>query len=125
MARFGGLPGGGGGMPGFGDIQKLMKQAQKMQDDAAKLQEELKTLKITASSGGGMVTVTVNGHGHLTDVHIDPSVMEGPDDVEMVQDLIVTAAKEASAKAEASQAERMEGITGELKDLNLPPGLLG
>jgi len=118
MARF------GGGMPGPGDLAKLMKQAQKMQEDAAKLQEDLETMRITSSAGGGMVTATVNGHGQLVEVKINPVVVD-PDDVEMLEDLIITAAKEASAQAQADQQARMEEITGGLGDLNLPPGLLG
>lgn len=121
MARFSGLPGGFGGL---GDMQKLMKQAQKMQEDAAKLQEELETARFTGTSGGGLVKVTVNGHGHVSEVKIDPTVAD-PDDVEMLEDLIVTAARDAHAAAHAEQESRMQEITGTLGDLNLPPGLLG
>ena len=81
-------------------------------------------MRVTAQAGGGMVTVTVNGHGHLVDVKINPVVAD-PDDVEMLEDLIITAAKEATAKAQADQEARMKEITGGLGDLNLPPGLLG
>ena len=123
MARFGG-GGGGGGMPGFGDMQKLMKQAQKMQEDAEKLQNDLETMRVTSQAGGGMVNVTVNGHGHLVAVKINPAVVD-PEDVEILEDLIVTATKEATAQAQASQESRMKEITGGLGDLNLPPGLLG
>src|SRR5438105_13170677 len=117
MARFGGMPG------GFGDMQKLIKQAQKMQEDAAKLQEDLANMRITAAAGGGMVTATVNGHGHLVEVKINPVVVD-PDDVEMLEDLIITAVKEATEKAQADQQERMEAITGSIEGLNLPPGLI-
>ena len=116
MARF-------GGMPGFGDMQKLMKQAQKMQEDAQKLQEDLGSARIQASAGGGMVTATVNGHGHLVEIKINPSVADA-NDVEMLEDLIITAAKEASGKAKEEQETRMADITGELGNMNLPPGLL-
>src|SRR5436309_3128621 len=114
MARFGG--GGAGGFGGLGDMAKLMKQAQKMQEDAAKLQEELETKRITANAGGGMVTATVNGHGHLVEIKINPVVVD-PDDVEMLEDLVITAAKEATALAQADQQSRMEEITGGLSDL--------
>jgi DNA-binding YbaB/EbfC family protein len=121
MARFGGLP---GGLGGFGDMQKLMKQAQKMQEDATQLQEDLVNARIEANAGGGMVSATVNGHGHLVEIKINPVVVD-PEDVEMLEDLIITAVKEATAKAEADQKARMESITGGLEGLNLPPGLLG
>ena len=121
MARFGGFPGGFGGL---GDMQKLMKQAQKMQEDAAKLQEELASLRIQAQAGGGMVTATVNGHGHLVELKINPVVVD-PDDVEMLEDLIITAVKEAATRAQEDQQTRMEEITSGLEGLNLPPNLLG
>lgn len=120
MARFGGLPGGFGSL---GDMQKLMKQAQKMQEDAARLQEDLQSMRVQGSSGGGMVTATVNGHGQLVEVKINPVVLD-PDDVEMLEDLIVTAARGAAAKAEEDQKAKMEEITGSLGDLKLPPGML-
>jgi hypothetical protein len=69
-----------------------------------------------------MVKVTVNGHGHLVAIKIDPIVAD-PDDVEMLEDLIVTAAKEASELAKTDQENRMESIKGKLENLNLPPGL--
>src|SRR5215467_12832684 len=104
MARFG-----GGGFGGFGDMQKLMKQAQKMQDDAAKLQEDLINVRIQGSSGGGMVTATVNGHGHLVEIKINPVVAD-PEDVEMLEDLILTAVKEATLRAKEDQEARMKDI---------------
>jgi len=122
MARFSG--GGGGGLPGMGDMAKLMKQAQKMQEDAEKLQHDLEAMRVTSQAGGGMVSVTVNGHGHLVAVKINPAVVD-PEDVEILEDLIVTAAKEANTQAAATQEARMKEITGGLGDLNLPPGLLG
>ena len=120
MARFGGMPGGFGGL---GDMQKLMKQAQKMQEDAQKLQDDLQNMRIEGKSGGGMVTATVNGHGHLVTLKIEPAAVD-PDDVELLEDLIITAVKEATEKAQADQQERMDAITGGLDGLNLPPGLL-
>ena len=117
MARFGGLPG------GLGDMQKLMQRAQKMQEDAAKLQEDLINARIPGEAGGGMVKAMVNGHGHLVELKINPVVLD-PDDIEMLEDLIITAVKEATVKAQTDQEARMSEITGGLKDLNLPPGLL-
>ncbi len=121
MSRLGGMPGGFGGL---GDMKKLMQQAQKMQDDAAKLQEDLENARIEAVSGGGMVTAVVNGHGHLVSLKINPTVL-APEDVELVEDLIITAVKEATDKSQSQQQERMKDITGALEGLNLPPGLLG
>lgn len=119
MSRMGGM----GGFGGMGDIQKLMKQAQKIQEETAKFQEDLEVVRYTASAGGNMVTVTVNGHGQVTAVKIDPGVVD-PADVEILEDLIVTAARDASSKAKAEQDARLEQITGGLGGLNLPPGLL-
>ena len=114
--------GGAGGFGGLGDLQRLAKQAQQMQDDAAKLQNELGDMRITVSAGGGMVSATVNGHGHLMALKIRPAAAD-PEDVEMLEDLIVTASKEATLKAQATQEERMKTITGGLDGLKLPPGL--
>ncbi|MBC7527537.1 MAG: YbaB/EbfC family nucleoid-associated protein [Chthonomonadaceae bacterium] len=114
MARF------GGGMP---DMAKLMKQAQKMQEDAARLQQDLQATRISAQAGGGMVTATVNGHGHLIEIKINPAMVD-PEDTELLEDLIITAAKEATKKAQEEQEKGMESITGTIEGLNLPPGIL-
>ncbi len=119
MARFGG-PGNFGGM---GDLQKLMKQAQKMQEETAKLQEALPAARYSANAGGGMVTITVNGYGQLVEVKINPAIVD-PADVEILEDLIVTAAKEAAAKAQTEQESQLEEISGGLGDIPLPPGFL-
>ncbi len=121
MARFGG--GGGGGFGSLGDMKKLMQQAQKMQEDAVKLQDDLQAARIKGDAGGGMVTATVNGHGHLVEIKINPIVVD-PDDVEMLEDLVITAARDASAKAAAEQETRMQQITGQVGDFPLPPGLI-
>ena len=118
MRRLPGMPG------GLGDLSKLMESAKKMQDDAAKLQSDLPNIRIEANAAGGMVTVTVNGLGHLVGLKINPSVAD-PADVELLEDLILTAAKEAAGRASMEQEARMQDITGALGDLNLPPGLLG
>lgn len=120
MARFGGMP---GGLGGLGDMKRLVQQAQKMQEDAAKLQEDLVSARISATAGGGMVTATVNGHGHLVELKINPAVVD-PADVEMLEDLLITAVKEATEKAQSDQEARMADITSGLEGLNLPPGLL-
>lgn len=120
MARFGGMPGGFGGL---GDMKKLMDQAKKMQEDTAKLQEEMASARIEGTAGGGMVTAVVNGHGHLVEIKINPVVAD-PEDVEMLEDLIITATKDATQKAQDAQENRMKDITSGLEGMNLPPGLL-
>jgi DNA-binding YbaB/EbfC family protein len=90
------------------NIQKLMKQAQQMQE---KMQRELATLEVEAATGGGMVTVRMNGHKQLLAVKIDPEVLD-PEDPEMLQDLVVAAVNEASRKVEESMQEKVGAMTG-------------
>ena len=98
------------------DFMKILQQAQEMQGRFQKLQEELQQQTVTASSGGGMVTVEANGQGTVRSIKIDPSVVN-PADVEMLEDLLLVAVSEAQKKAqEAAQAE-MGKLTG---GLNLP-----
>lgn len=118
MARFG-----GGGMPGGFDMMKLMKQAQKMQEDAAKLQQDMQAARFEGDAGNGMVKATVNGHGHLVLLKINPALCT-PEDVELVEDLVITATKVAAERAKEEQEKGMEKITGTLEGLNLPPGLI-
>jgi DNA-binding YbaB/EbfC family protein len=102
-----GNPFGGGNMGG------MMKQAKKMMDDLKKVQEDLTQERIEVSSGGGMVKATVTGDGELVSVKIDPQVVD-PEDVEMLEDLVTTAVKEAVAQAKEHAAEKMEAVTGGL-----------
>jgi DNA-binding YbaB/EbfC family protein len=111
--------GGRGGFGGLGDISKLMKQAQKMQDDMLAAQEELQTARIESTAGGGVVKAVVDGKGKLVSLEIKPEAVD-PDDVEMLQDLLITAIKDAEEKAEALETERMQGVAG---GAGLPPGL--
>ena len=97
---FGNMPGGMGG---------LMAQAQKMMDQASKVEEELGQTKVEASSGGGMVRVEMNGKAELVAVKIAKEAVD-PDDVEMLEDLVTTAVKEAIQKANDLRAERLKGI---------------
>jgi DNA-binding YbaB/EbfC family protein len=99
----------------------LLKQAQQLQTKMAKLQEELEEKKVEASSGGGMVTVVVNGRQELLSISIEPEVIN-PDDQEMLQDLILAAINDGMAKARNMVNEEMGKLTG---GLNLPniPGL--
>jgi len=107
------------GMPNMGQI---MKQAQKFQAKMAKLQEELKDKTVEASAGGGMVTVVANGGQDILSIKIDPEVVD-PDDVEMLQDLIIAAVNDALNKAKAMMNEEMGQLT---KGMNIPgmPGLM-
>lgn len=111
--------GGRGGFGGLGDMAKLMKQAQKMQEEMLAAQEELQEARVEATAGGGVVKAVVNGKGKLMALEIKPEAVD-PDDVEMLQDLIVAAIQEAEEKAEAMELEKMKGLTG---DIGLPPGL--
>jgi nucleoid-associated protein EbfC len=92
-------------------IQQMMKQAQQMQE---RLQKEMAELRVEASSGGGMVTVVVNGAKQIQSLTIDPEVVS-KDDVDMLQDLIVAAVNDAHRKADEILAQQMGGM--------LPPGL--
>ncbi len=98
------------------DFGKLMKQAQQMQAKMAKLQEELANTVFEASSGGGMVTVKMNGQQEVLGITIDPEVFE-EGDKEMLEDLIVAALNEARQKAADLAKEQMSGLTG---GMNIP-----
>ena len=101
-----------GGKKGMND---LMKQAKKMQQDMMKAQEELANQEVEASSGGGMVTVKMNGHNELLSVKIDPAVVD-PDDIEMLEDLIIAAINEAHEKINKNSEEQMSKfIPGNMK----------
>ncbi len=99
----------------FGDI---MKQAQKMQEQLAKIQEEAANKTVEASSGGGMVTVTANGRQEVLSIKIEKDVVN-PDDVDMLQDLILAATNEALRKTKEMMAEEMKGMTGGM-GMNIP-----
>lgn len=98
-----------GGFPG-GNMSQLLKQAQKLQADMQKTQAELETKMLEGSSGGGAVTVTVTGKKQVTNIKITPDVM---DDVEMLQDLVLTAVNDALSKVD-------ELTANEMKKFNLP-----
>lgn len=110
-----------GGFPGFGggNMGNLVKQAQKMQKDMEKLQEELKDRTIEVSAGGGAITVVATGRKEIKEMTIKPEVVD-PDDVEMLQDLIVAAVNEAIRKADDMVNSEMNKITGGLGGI---PGL--
>lgn len=100
MARFNGF--GGGGM----NMQQMMKQAQKMQEQMARAQEELEEREVEGSAGGGMVGVTMNGKKRMVSVSIDPEAVD-PEDVEMLEDLIIAAYNDALSKVEELEKELM------------------
>lgn len=100
-------------------MAQLMKQAQKMQQQMLAAQEELAAAEITGSSGGGLVTATVNGSGDLQSVAIDPKVVD-PGDVETLADLVVAAVRDASRAAQELQQEKMGPLAGGLGGLGLP-----
>ena len=103
-----------GGMPmGGGMNMNMMKQAQKMQQELLKMQQEMETKEFSASSGGGMVTASVNGKHEVTALEINPEAVD-PDDVEMLQDLVIAAVNEAMRTAEADSAASMSKLTGGL-----------
>ena len=105
------------GMGGMGgNMNQMIRQAQKMQQDMMKAQEELESKTYEAAAGGGVVTAVVSGKKELTQVTIDPEAVD-PDDVEMLQDLIVAAVNEAMRKATEDAASSMSRLTG---GLNLP-----
>ena len=105
--------GGFRGMPGGMNHAAMMKQVQKMQQDMIRMQEEMESKTYTASAGGGMVTATVNGKHELLELEIDPEAVD-PDDVEMLQDMIIAAVNEALRTAETDKANNMSKMTGGL-----------
>lgn len=96
------------------NMQALMRQAQKMQSDMEKAQAELANTMVEGVAGGGMVKVAATATGTIKGVTIDPEVVD-PEDVEMLQDLILAAINDAAAKAQALSSSRMGAVTGGLK----------
>ncbi len=105
---------------GFGGMGGLMKQAQEMQAKLAKIQEELARKTVEATSGGGMVRVTVNGQFTLASIKVDPSVID-PEEVEMLEDLVRAAVNEGLRRAREMASEEMSKLTGGFKIPGLMP----
>ena len=101
-------------MDRMGDMMKLVQQAQEMQSRLQQIQDGLEAQAVSATSGGGMVTATVDGKGQLRGVKIDPTVVD-PSDVEMLEDLVLAAVGEAQKKAQAAAQEQMQQLTGGLQ----------
>ncbi len=113
MAK-GGFPGGG-----LGNMNNLMKQAQKLQQEMEKMQKDLEVAEFEATVGGGAVLVKVNGKKELTHIEIKPEVVD-PDDVEMLQDLVLSAVNQAIKKADEETSSKMGKLTG---GMGMPGGL--
>ena len=105
MSKRGGFPGGMGGFGGM-NINQLMKEAKKMQADMQKSQEELGQKEFEATAGGGAITVKVSGNKEIKEIAIKKEVVD-PEDVEMLQDLILTCTNEALRKVDSAQAAQM------------------
>lgn len=100
------------------NLGALMKQAQEMQSKMGEMQEQLANIEVEGSSGAGMVTVTLSGKSDMRRINIDPSLLK-PDEVEVLEDLIVAATQDARSHLEGRVQEEMSKVTG---GLNLPPG---
>ena len=118
MSKRGGFPGGMGGFGGM-NINNLMKEAKKMQADLEKNQQELAEKEFEASAGGNAVSVKVNGQKQILDLKLQKEVVD-PEDVEMLQDLILSAVNQAMVKVDEMMASEMSKLTS---GLNLPAGL--
>ena len=103
-------------LPNLGNIQK---QVQKMQADMTRIQGELENEKLETSSGGGMVKVTTTGAGEVLEIKIAPEVVD-PNDVQMLEDLVVTAVRDALNKTNEHRAEKMGAVTGGIKIPGMP-----
>ena len=101
------------------NLAGLMKQAQQMQSKMQEMQARLESIEVEGAAGAGLVAVTLNGKGDLRRVKIDPKVAD-PSDLEMLEDLIVAAHRDAKTKIEAMTQEEMQKVTG---GLQLPPGM--
>jgi nucleoid-associated protein EbfC len=107
------------GLGQLGDMGKLMRQAQEMQAKMAEAQERLETIEVEGEAGAGLVKAVASAKGELRRLSIDPSLFK-PEEREVVEDLIVAAVKEATARAQAKAQEELGKIT---EGLNLPPGM--
>ena len=102
-----------------GGLGKMMKQAQELQNKMAQVQDEVSTIEVEANSGGGLVTVKVSGKKEVTDIKLDPKVLD--EDLDLVEDLVLAAVNQALEKAGDAVQERMNDATGGLiNKLNLP-----
>ena len=105
--------GGFRGMPGGMNQAAMLKQAQKMQQEMLRMQQEQEAKTFSAQAGGGMITAVVNGKHELVDIKINPEAVD-PDDVEMLQDMVMAAVNEAMRTADSEAANNMSRLTGGL-----------
>jgi DNA-binding YbaB/EbfC family protein len=101
------------------DFLKMMSKAKEMQTRMGSIQDELAEIEVAGASGGGLVTVLITGKGMFKSIKIDPSLLK-PDEVEILEDLIIAAQRDAQAKQEAAVAAKMQELTA---GLGLPPGM--
>jgi nucleoid-associated protein EbfC len=101
------------------NLAGMMKQAQEMQSKMQDMQAKLEAMELTGEAGAGLVRVTLNGKSDLRKIKIDPKIVD-PNEIEMLEDLIAAAARDAKSKVEAAAAEEMQKVTG---GLQLPPGM--
>ncbi|MBI3707791.1 MAG: YbaB/EbfC family nucleoid-associated protein [Proteobacteria bacterium] len=101
------------------NLGQILRLAQQAQERMAELQQKLESTEVGGTAGGGMVSATVNGHGQVKRIKIDPSLVD-PKEVEILEDLVAAAVNDAVSKAKAMQAEETMKLTG---GMNLPPGL--
>ncbi len=106
-------------MKGFGNIKDIMQKAQKMQDELEEKKEKLAEEEVEASSGGGMVKVVANGNEEIIDIEIDPEVID-PEEVEMLEDLILAALKDVKEQVEELAKDELGGMAGGMDLPNIP-----
>ena len=109
-------------MRGMGNLGNLMKQAKKLQEELERTQAEIAEMKIEATAGGGMVVATVTGRGELTNLKIEPEVVD-PEDIEMLVDLVVAAVQEAQNQAQEVSQTKLGPLTQGLGGLGGLPGM--
>jgi len=107
-------------MKGLGNLANMLKQAHSMQQRLAEIQQELENEEVSTSSGGGMVTVTMNGKQKITSIKIDPEIVN-KDDVAMLEDLVAAAVNETQNRVQELVKERMTSLTGGLSIPGITP----
>ncbi|MCP4381660.1 MAG: YbaB/EbfC family nucleoid-associated protein [Hyphomicrobiales bacterium] len=103
----------------LGDLMGMMKQAKELQEKMQAMQDEVAAMSIEGASGGGLVSVTLNGKGEMKSIRVDPSLLK-PDEAEILEDLIVAACTDARTKADATLQDKMREMTG---GMDLPSGM--